>query len=276
MIVLIVLIVGGGFVALMALLIGAALRSARERAAAQAAMLAELARGLGGTSTGNGASGTHRGVATALSFTTTGSGSTVQQWTDVTCALPRGYPFTLHLERHGFFDRGAIERGEMTDVVVGDPAFDDAFRIEGAPAEVVRRVLVPDVRRALLAYGRPTIQTSTGDLCLRVNGWLEDLTAARAAIDCAATIAAGVRDASLALDAAVPLVHDGPAYRSVVSDAPLQEARAARAAEVAGVARTRLARLQAHNRWAVVGLVTFAAFLVIMIGGVIAVLLGAR
>lgn len=228
-------------------------------------VLAELARAMGGQATSNSAAGTYARVATRLAFESRGTGSTSENWTYVDCALPPGYPFTLHLERHGWFDAGKIERGEMIDVVVGDPPFDERFRIEGAPAEVVRRVLTAPVRAYLMAQARVEVVMKGALLRLAVRGWLDEVATARAAIDCATAIAGGVRDASLALDAELPLAHDGPAYRAIASDAPLQEARAARAAEVAKVDVVRAGRL-ARQRLMVWGVLIaiFVAFMAMM------------
>lgn len=210
--------------------------------AARRSFLAELAAELGGSASTNGLQCTYRGVATRFAFETRGSGSHSESWTYVECALPAGYPFTLHVDRHGFFDAGKIERGTMVDVVVGDQAFDGAFRVEGAPAAVVQRVLTAPVRAYLLAQPRVDVATEHQRLRLAVRGWLERRDTAGAALDCATAIAGAVRGASLALDAEAPTAQEGPAYRAIASDAPLQEVRAARAAEVRRVEAVRASR----------------------------------
>ncbi|MBK9036517.1 MAG: hypothetical protein IPL61_35595 [Myxococcales bacterium] len=236
------------------------------RASTRRDMLRELAASLGGEATSNTAAGQLDGVRVRLEFATRGSGSSSESWTYVDGVLPSGYPLVLHLEEHGWFDAGKIARGEMIDVVVGDLPFDQKFRIEGAPADVVQRLLTPPTRAYLLAQRRVELTTTPGNLRMAVRGWLEQPADARAALALVAGLASGLRAASLALDAEVPMTTGaGGAYRAGPDDAPLRAAREARAEEVARVEATRTARL-ARQRFIVIAIaVAIAAVLATMI-----------
>jgi hypothetical protein len=235
-----ILVVGG-----VGLFVSYASGKAREAKAKRDHQLAEIARLLGGTSDGSSATGTLHGVATTIDYVTRGSGSSAESWTEVLCALPRGYPLSLHVHHHGWFDDGKIERGEMVDLVLGDPVFDDRYLVEGAPAEVVRRLIDRDVRAYLLGTNSATLEThDDGRLRLSVRGWLEEPHQARPALDCCARVAAAVRAATAAADDAVaPEQTDSP-YRPMLDDAPVREARAAREAEVARLDSLRQARAE--------------------------------
>lgn len=223
-------------------LIGAVAFFALAARARRKGVLAQLAQHLGGTAGSNDVRGTHEGVAVHLQFATRGSGSSQTQWTYVDCPLPPGYPLTIHLEEHGWFDRGKIERGTMVDVEVGDAAFDEKFRVEAAPAEVVRQILTPPVCAYLMAARQAELTTSDGALRLAQRGWLDQLDPARAAIATAVTIARGVRPAHAAADAAVARPIVGGAYRGFADESPVREAQSARADEVARVEALRRQR----------------------------------
>ncbi len=205
-------------------------------------VLAELAKHVDGQAGSNDVRGTLDGVDVHLQFTTRGSGSSSTQWTYVDCPLPPGYPLTMHLQAHGWFDRGKIERGDMVDVEVGDPTFDEKFRVEAAPADVVRRILTPEVRGYLVVQGQVEVTTTDGVLRLAVRGWLDQLASAREAIATAVAIARGVRPAHAAADAEVPRPIVGGAYRGFADESPVRAAQAARVDEVARVEAVRRQR----------------------------------
>lgn len=234
-------------------------------------VLERVAAELGGTSTSNGLRGAIDGVAVSLDYETRGSGSSSESWTYFGAALPGGYPLALAIDRHGWFDRGKIERGEMIDVIVGDRAFDDAFRIEGAPAEVVKGMLTPELRAYLMAHARVEVRTLEGpSIRIAVRTWLTEHADVQRGLGMTARLAASLRQVSLALDAQVPATTDGDAYRALPSDQPLRAARAARADEVARVEAVR--RERSSNEMVVM----MAIFALVLVGAVlgIAVVLG--
>ncbi|MBL8624333.1 MAG: hypothetical protein JNK64_23705 [Myxococcales bacterium] len=245
-------------------LLGAVAWMALAGRAKRRSVLAELAAHLGGQAGSNDVRGALDGVGVHLQFTTRGSGSSSTQWTYVDCPLPPGYPLTIHLEEHGWFDRGKIERGDMVDVEVGEPAFDEKFRVEAAPAEVVRRLLTPEACAYLLRIGRVELQTVGGTLRLAIRGWLDRADAAREAIAITVAMTRGVRAAHTAVDAEVARPIVGDAYRGFADDRPVRAAQAARADEVAKVEAIR------RNRAATQTLIVVVAMIVI---GVMAALI---
>lgn len=243
-----------------------AIAAASASASKRKGVLQALADELGGTSTSNGVRGTLDGVAVSLEFETRGSGSSSESWTYLDAALPGGYPLSLNLDRHGWFDRGKIERGEMIDVIVGDAAFDDAFRVEGAPAEVVKRMLTPELRAYLMAHPRIEVRTLAGPtLRIAVRTWLDQHADARRGLWTVARLAASLRPVSLALDAQIPTTTTGDAYRAMPSDQPLREARASRVDEVARVESVRQRR-RGNEIAIVVGL-----FALVLVGAVLGI-----
>jgi hypothetical protein len=193
-------------------------------------------------------SGALRGVPTTIHLAERGGGGG-RDWssTVIECRLPAGYPLSLHLRRQRTVDTARIRAGQLTDLLAGDAVFDAHFLIDGAPAEVVRRLLVPEVRGYLLAHSDLELETDGGLLRLRLPGWV-DADDGIAAIECVAGLAARLRDATAAADAAHPGAVTGGPYRPVVDDAPIRDARAARAEEVARAdARRRTRHLHVEN-----------------------------
>jgi hypothetical protein len=69
-------------------------------------------------------------------------------------SLPEGLPrFVLELRPQTSAELDAVREGRAIDVLVGDEAFDDAFVIEAAPAELARMLLDAPTRDALIAIG---------------------------------------------------------------------------------------------------------------------------
>lgn len=113
----------------------------------------------------------------------------------VSFARPLGVRLVLTRERSGLLGRlgGLIQKfNGPQDIRVGDPAFDDAFVIQGEPEHAVRALLGPEVRRRLLAACARFDTVSVGDQHLA--GWVSaPVTAAeqldallRTALDAAA------------------------------------------------------------------------------------------
>lgn len=116
-----------------------------------------------------------RSVSAAL--TSRGEGSSSKAWTEV--RVERGGPAVdVSLWVQGLLDTIDVKRGLAVDVVVGDPAFDGRFVIEGAPEAAVREVFADaDLRSALLAV-RGVEATQPGSVVMVARpGWVwgEDL-----------------------------------------------------------------------------------------------------
>lgn len=96
-------------------------------------------------------SGKIGGRTVRAALTSRGEGSSSKAWTEV--RVERGGPSVdVSLWVQGVLDTIDVKRGLAVDVVVGDPAFDGRFVIEGAPATAVQEVFADaELRSALLA-----------------------------------------------------------------------------------------------------------------------------
>jgi hypothetical protein len=196
--------------------------------------------------------GTHRGVRMTYRFATRGSGSSSESWTEVEADVPAAYPLAIHVRRHGWGDRTNIERGNMIDVEVGDAAFDAAFLVEAAPADVAKLLLDRDARAFLAEHRTVELDTiAAGDrklLRFAIPSWIEDEHQAAALIQRLAGIAARVRDSFAQVEAATPVRDVGAPFRQQLDDQPAREASRAREAEVQRLEVMRAARQARQNR----------------------------
>jgi hypothetical protein len=123
--------------------------------------------------------------------------------------------------------RPAVEAGAVR---TGDPTFDGAFFVEGAPADVVRCLLGPDIRTRLLA-ARPVALTLSG-ATLELRGLATigpgDV---RPLVDLAGAIAVAAGHAVEDADRQLSVVTGAP-YRAEIDASAVHAAAAARAAEV--------------------------------------------
>ena len=210
------------------------------------------------------------GVGVALRLTARGSGKQRQLWTEIDVALPPKYPLTMLVRRHTFRDDSKITRGEMVDIKLGDRAFDDAFLVEAAPADVMKNLLDEPVRRLLLlAFEAPTLETIPDEATLRfaTHGWLRDPARAVEAMQTLASVGARVRRAYAAADEAIPARIEGGPFRETIDDAPKQDAQHARVEEVRRVEQVRADRVHNERLLAavlVIGGAVLIAFLVML------------
>jgi hypothetical protein len=241
---LLVVACGGGGVAW-------AIAAASRRRERRNTALHQIAAHFAGDAQGAVASGRLHGIPVMFRFTTHGSGSNARPWTEIDVEVPASYPLAIHLRRHAWLDKGRIARGDMIDLQLGDPAFDEAFLVEAAPEDIARGLLDAGARSFLLAHGRIELDTvSEGDLrFLRfaLQGWIEDVPAATLAIDHAVRFGARVREAYAAADSAVPVRVGGAPYRPALDAQPMRDASAARVAEVAALEALRAARARRHT-----------------------------
>nr|HEX4318140.1 hypothetical protein [Kofleriaceae bacterium] len=210
--------------------------------------------------------GLRGGIAIRHELTTHGAGSDSEPFTHVEVATG-GAPLSLHVVPHRSGDAGHIARGEMIDISVGDAAFDDMYRVEGGPEDVVTKLLSPRLIETMVAGRRCELETVSGiegpRLRLAIQGWVDTASTAQELWDIMIDARMRLERAHAALDAEVPLAMTGSPYRPEPDDAPLREARAARAAEASRVedlCQQRVAR-QAEVTWVV---------LAIMVGGMLA------
>jgi hypothetical protein len=204
-------------------------------------------------------------------MTTRGSGKSTTYWTEVDAEIPEKYPLRLFVRKHGWGDQGKIERGDMVDVVVGDPAFDDQFLVEAAPAEVARILLDPRERSYLLLLAQTlhfdinTMRTDDNAIIrLAVRQWIFDINDAMRACEAMAAIAGRVRDAYAAVERANEAKDTGSPYRPMLDDGAARVAADKRLAEVAHVDEVRTQRAARDQ------MITTVALLVIAIVAIFA------
>ena len=132
----------------------------------------------------------------------------------------------------------------MVDVEIGDPAFDRAFLVEAAPAQIARILLDSSVRRLLASHHAVSLTTESSGgrsvVRLSVRTWLSH-DALASAIDVLVGLSTRVRDVYAAVDASA-LRDAGSPYRPQLDDGQVDAQRAALASEVAAVARLRSLR----------------------------------
>lgn len=194
------------------------------------------------------ARGTRDGIPAAVSFTLRGTGyertSRDRRWTEIDVAIPPGYPLSLHVRRHDWTDQHLIETSAMVDVLVGDPAFDRAFLIEAAPAQIARRLLSTPVRQLLASYDAAVLTTETLDerpvLHLAAPTWLPEQRIT-AAVSTLVSVSLEVRTVYATIDAAA-LRGSGSPYRPQLDDAQVDAQRANLADEVAHIDALRAKR----------------------------------
>lgn len=198
------------------------------------------------------ASGAALGAETSIHFTIRGAGDDARRWTEITVELPSRPPFSLYLwpERSG--DRRRVERGEQTEVTVGDPGFDERFAIEAAPAAVVRALLTAPRRARLSSYRHVELSTITSPvraLELSFPDWPTTAAEAEAAVRLAVELALGVREAQAKVRSAAEAAGrdaDGGEHAAEVEDAAKAAARRQRA-EVRRLERRREARMDHYT-----------------------------
>ncbi len=229
--------------------------------AARMTKLAAIAAHLGGQHDDSSkAWGTALGAKTTLEFATRGSGSSAENWTHIHVDVPKAYPLAIHVRRHTRSDKHVIARGDMVDVQIGDPRFDEAFLVEAAPADVVRALIDPAVRGLLDLHKQVDLETvenpdGTRSIRLGFHGWTEQLDALAPPLAVMANLGARVRDVYANADAAHEQVAPGDPYRPIVDAQPARDAQVARESEVGRVQAVREKRAAEARALAVVVLV---------------------
>lgn len=236
-------------VLILSALIVATVVYARRRAATRRLALLDIAAELAGTLVdSNRAVGRYDGVAVTYELTERGSGSSRVSWTMVEVELPRSYPLTLSVRRHALFDGGKIARGTMIDVEVGDDAFDTAYLVEAAPADVVTRLLDARLRSFLLEQQQAELKTvqdgARRQLQLHVMGWTDTPEAGMPLIAETVRLAKRVRESFGAVMTAAPVSAIDAPYRSEprAANEPAIDKRVREVAHVDDLQRARAAR----------------------------------
>lgn len=184
--------------------------------------------------------GTVRGMGLEVLFTSSSKTEQAKTKVEVTfspCAL------MLHLRKQTIEEERAVRAGEAVDLTVGDPEFDAAWIVEGAPSERVTRLLSdPVLRRSLLefaALGSPVIAIEDGLVHLEKEGQdIEGDVILTRRIELALAVAEACQEESQLPLAGAEVDEAGSDYRSVrtVDGSP------AGAAKIADLKRLRASR----------------------------------
>lgn len=220
---------------------------------------------------------TVRGLPVRFHFTTRGSGSSSESWTEVEVDVPHE-PVVLSLRLQTKRDWILVRDGLAIDIQLGNPEFDEKYLVEGAPAAIVSRVLDPAVQRKLLLDAPDEVETRAFGVLVARKGWRETPADIQSFVDLAVSIAENIAPA-IAESRKAEAPPPESAYRgSSVSpadherwEAAKQELLARQAAEVAALAATRERRKAAQGRNAAIAM----AF-ILLFAGVVWALTSAR
>lgn len=179
--------------------------------------------------------GSALGPHTVVTFANAGGPSLPERWTEIVVTLPQGYPLSLHVHPR------PPEEAPSGALSFADTPFEQLFLVEGAPVDVVVRLLDDELRAALLRHGELELSAADGSLKLALRGWLDEVSQARPALELAVRIADRVAEAYAAAERETMLDVRGAPYRAEQDAFQVERAAAARLAEVRD--------LEHHRRW---------------------------
>ncbi len=105
-------------------------------------------------------------------FIDRGVGSTRDPYTEVWfLGAARRPDLRLHVIPQTTDDAEEVRQGRGTDVLVGDEAFDAAFLVEAAPADVVSRLFDPSIRERMMSIRPLGVHTHEEGLLVEKSGW---------------------------------------------------------------------------------------------------------
>ncbi len=239
----------------------AAGRSSRRERAAKLGLIAKRLGAPPPDTDDNAVEGNLDGKELAYRLTYHGAGKQRRPWTEVLVKIP-DVPFVLELREQSSSEISLRERGLAVDVVTGDPAFDDAFIVEAAPADVARHLLGADVRALLVGLQPVKVVTLALEHQLRIEktGHIVEKELADRLIDAAVALG-NVREAIAAADAALDASSGaaGGPFRAETDATAARAARAARADELIHLhgAQQRRATFLKQTFFLVLGIVVF-------------------
>lgn len=128
-----------------------------------------------------------------------GAGERGTMHTICSVSLTQAPPFLLELRKQTGEELEQVRTGRAVDVIVDDPAFDDAFIVEAAPAEAARRLLDADVRRMLLAMQPLRLCIAKDTLWLDVIGVVGHVAIAKSMLELVLSMARRIGEMPRAL-----------------------------------------------------------------------------
>ena len=114
-------------------------------------------------------------------------------------SLPQAPRFLLELRKQTGEELEQVRAGRAVDVLVGDPAFDDAFIVEAAPADVAKKLLDADTRRMLLAMQPVRVGVAKGALWIDVIGAVGHVAIAKSMLELVLALARKIGELPRAL-----------------------------------------------------------------------------
>jgi hypothetical protein len=101
--------------------------------------------------------------------------------------------FQLNLHRHSPWDDDERRAGRLVDVEVNDAAFDEAFVVAGAPSDLLRALLDPPVRGAMMESQKVSVSVDGTFLQLDKDGPIATAEEAQKFVALATLFAAHIR-----------------------------------------------------------------------------------
>jgi len=119
---------------------------------------------------------------------TRGKGSAAVLWTELSVPAPER--LIVGIRKPTAAEERDVKKGLAVAFRTGDPAFDEAFIVDGAPERLVREVVGDEeIRRGVFELRSPNtfvikyqVQTMKGAFTLQMPGWLEDAHRAALAV----------------------------------------------------------------------------------------------
>ncbi|KYG09377.1 hypothetical protein BE21_18280 [Sorangium cellulosum] len=143
-------------------------------------------------------------------------GSMTLKWTEAHVPIHAGLDLLLSIRPSTPRDEREVARGDAVDHRLGDPAFDAAFIVEGAPERLVREIMDEEVRRGLLALTPDHVFTGPGALILQMPAWVDEAERAALLVRTAARLGAACAEIARRQLADVGRV-DASGYRGEVA-----------------------------------------------------------
>jgi hypothetical protein len=117
-----------------------------------------------------------------------GQGSASVLWTEITVPAPEG--IIVGIRKPTASEERDVNKGLAVAFRTGDPEFDEAFIVDGAPERLVREIASDDeIRRGVFSLRSPNtfvikyqVLTTRGAFTLQMPGWLEDADRAALAV----------------------------------------------------------------------------------------------
>lgn len=214
-----------------------------------------------------------RGLEVRFRLATRGSGSSAESWTEVEVGVATR-PLVLTLRRQQRIDASLLAEGLAVDIRLGNPEVDARYLVEGAPADVVKHLLSPEIQERMLALEVDEVEAGPTALLVARRGWKEEQGDVRAFVAFAVDVAERVGSAvAAAKEAAAPRPES--AYRGLAAPpeqlerwkAAQREVAERQAREVADLEQVREQRRAWESRKAMLMLAVILGVVALLVWG---------